>query len=238
MIVFTVDIDWAPDEVIEDTLRLFDENGVPVTVFATHRTRLLTGRARKGIEVGLHPNFNPLLEGKDRGGPGQILENMMDIYPRAVGVRSHSRTVSAPLVQEFVRQGLLYDANQICPYQSNLAPYNYCGFIRFTDFFQDDVHAMLKKRFEMETLPLGGEGLKIFCFHPVHVYLNTERSARYEKSKGGYKDAKMLRGFRNNTRVPGARDLLKQLLQHARQARESPQTLKRLAGICGKDGHL
>lgn len=35
MILFTSDIDWASDEVIEDTIQLFESNNIKCTFFAT-----------------------------------------------------------------------------------------------------------------------------------------------------------------------------------------------------------
>lgn len=31
--------------------------------------------------------------------------------------------------------------------------------------------------------PVGGDGLQIYDFHPIHVFLNTDRQIRYESAR-------------------------------------------------------
>jgi len=64
--VITIDIDWVPDKVLEYTLELLSKAGVPCTIFATHATGLLNGLDRNQFEIGIHPNFNPLLNGSKK----------------------------------------------------------------------------------------------------------------------------------------------------------------------------
>jgi hypothetical protein len=45
-VFITMDIDWACDAVLTDTLDLIDELEIPVTIFVTHQTELLN-RMRK-----------------------------------------------------------------------------------------------------------------------------------------------------------------------------------------------
>ena len=65
MIVFTSDIDWAPDEVIFDTIKIFEKFNVKCTFFCTHKSKILDECNRDLFELGIHPNFNPsLIDGK------------------------------------------------------------------------------------------------------------------------------------------------------------------------------
>jgi hypothetical protein len=41
MHLFTSDIDWAPEEVIEDTIGLFNKYGVKCTFFCTHPSAVI-----------------------------------------------------------------------------------------------------------------------------------------------------------------------------------------------------
>src|SRR5688572_22770431 len=68
-IFLTIDIDWASDEVIADTAALVEEAGVAATWFVTHDTPQI-GRLRANplFELGIHPNFNFLLDGDGRNG--------------------------------------------------------------------------------------------------------------------------------------------------------------------------
>ena len=41
MNLFTSDIDWAPEAVIEDTIELFNKYGVKCTFFCTHKSAVI-----------------------------------------------------------------------------------------------------------------------------------------------------------------------------------------------------
>ncbi|HET9013384.1 MAG TPA: hypothetical protein VFN38_16285, partial [Gemmatimonadaceae bacterium] len=107
MIAISVDVDWAPDEVIEDTLALLDQAGVCATIFATHATPLLRGLT--GHEIGLHPNFLP----HPLSSCEQVFDDLHAEYPAARGVRCHSYHQSSPLLQLFARRGMAYDSNVV-----------------------------------------------------------------------------------------------------------------------------
>ena len=61
MISFSIDVDWVNDFVLEDTLKLFEENEIKCTIFTTHKTTVLSSLNSDLFEIGLHPNFNKLL---------------------------------------------------------------------------------------------------------------------------------------------------------------------------------
>ncbi len=66
-IFLTFDLDWAHDEVINDAIDLVEAVDVPATWFVTHATPTLERlRANPKFELGVHPNFNPLLDGSSR----------------------------------------------------------------------------------------------------------------------------------------------------------------------------
>jgi len=68
-IFITIDVDWAHDKVLSDTLDLIDSYDCHATIFATHSTTILSGLKTMGnFEIGIHPNFNFLLEGNFRYG--------------------------------------------------------------------------------------------------------------------------------------------------------------------------
>lgn len=93
-IFLTIDLDWAIDAVIEQCLCMIEETGVAATVFVTHDTPLLSRmRSNARIELGLHPNFNPLLEGAPAAGDARkVMRDLQCFVPEAKVVRSHSMT--------------------------------------------------------------------------------------------------------------------------------------------------
>lgn len=104
----TFDIDWAHDDVLNDTIDLVEEAGVAATWFVTHDTPVLKRlRDNPKFELGIHPNFNYLLEGGDRNGCNarEVIERLRVIVPEATSVRSHSMTQSTGLLDLFVRGG-------------------------------------------------------------------------------------------------------------------------------------
>ena len=68
-VFLTFDIDWASDFVLEYCIDLIESAQVKATFFVTHETPLLERlRENPNFELGIHPNFNPLLEGDFRYG--------------------------------------------------------------------------------------------------------------------------------------------------------------------------
>lgn len=196
-IYLTFDTDWADDAVIRDTVDLLDARDVPATVFVTHASPLLARlAAHPRIEVGLHPNFNGLLEaGRHEHDAAAVLALLHETYPGAVSVRSHSLFQSSGLHQLFAGRRLLFEVNQFIPAWSGVAcrPYReITGMVRVPYFWEDDVHVLalacgLVSGWEIDSL-LDTPGLKVFDFHPVHVFLNTEHMDRYGRSRDHLRD--------------------------------------------------
>ena len=66
-IFLTFDIDWCSDELLLYALNFIEEYKLKATFFVTHETGLLERmRDNENIELGIHPNFNPLLSGDFR----------------------------------------------------------------------------------------------------------------------------------------------------------------------------
>ena len=68
-IFLTFDLDWCSDEVLEYTLNLLEQFNVKAIFFITHYTKLLDRmKKNESFELGIHPNFNFLLNGDFRYG--------------------------------------------------------------------------------------------------------------------------------------------------------------------------
>ena len=174
----TFDIDWAPDYVLQPLLQRLTDAQVQVTLFVTHRTSLLDGLDPTRFELALHPNLQDSLS------LGQTLAPLRDYLPNANGVRFHRLVQSTPLLGELGQAGLLYDASQLVPYQPHLQPYTFPPpLVRIPYHWEDDVHAMGGRPWTHDHLGLGSEGLKIFDFHPIHVFLNSQDLSRYKAAK-------------------------------------------------------
>ena len=187
----TIDIDWADDAILADTIDLVEAFNVPATWFVTHDTPLLQRlRGTSDFELGIHPNFNFLLGGDGRAGrdAAEVVERLLSIVPEAKSVRSHSTTQSSGLLDLFTRCGLTHECNSFIPVQSDieLKPWLlWSGLTRVPYFWEDDVACLYGSADAGQMSELVKlAGIKVFDFHPIHVFLNTENIARYEQTRG------------------------------------------------------
>jgi hypothetical protein len=181
IIYLTFDIDWVSDKIISHTISILEDYGLNATFFATHDSQLLKTLSLKKYEIGLHPNFDL--------GNGQYdinaLEKLKEIYPSAVGTRSHSLFFSSRVLQSMQVCGLQYESNIFLWRHEELHLTKRTKTIDSIPFnWSDDKHVELECPFSMDTFPqLNQSGLNIFNFHPVHIYLNTDVYSRYETAK-------------------------------------------------------
>lgn len=219
MISFTCDVDWAAEAVLADTIALFEKYGVKCTFFSTHHSEALSKSNKKLFEIGLHPDFNPLLHGDSGKSAEDIIDDIIEIHPDVKGVRSHSMFQSMQIMQKYADKRLLYDANYFVPYHSGLKPYKlWNSMVRIPYNWEDDVHWAYGYTFESSRINLEDPGLNIFNFHPIHIYLNTENKFRYREAKKYSQQPDKLITYRNNE-VPGTRDLLISLLKYCKANR-------------------
>lgn len=186
--LITLDIDWAPDFVVESVASELRARGVRATWFVTHGGAALDSlRAEPGLfELGLHPNFLP---GSTHGAtPLEVLSNLLALVPEAVSMRSHAVVQSAPILRTVIAETpLLVDSTLFLPDMAHIRPVEQLGagrkLLRVPFFWADD--------HEMERSPpdwhlarhLGVEGLKVFLFHPIHLFLNSADFSTYAALK-------------------------------------------------------
>lgn len=215
----TIDIDWAHDEVIADTLTLIAEAGVAATWFVTHATPVLADiRATPGQELGLHPNFNPLLDGTPGSAKDKLLQ-LHDIVPEAVCVRSHSLVRSSRLSVMFRELGMTHESNYFLPPSAghNVRPWtDFTGILQVPIRWEDDVR-LLDPTIGEPLAHLGKLTPLTVDFHPIHVFLNTSSIADYEHSRPAAHDPAVLREQRREPGTGGSRDRFLNLLAAARQ---------------------
>jgi hypothetical protein len=220
VIYLTFDIDWACDEVLADTIDLVEEADVCATWFVTHDTPLLKRlRDNPKFELGIHPNFNNILAGMPEHANGMSAEETVDrllsLVPEAKSVRSHSMTQSSVLLKLFLDKGLTHDCNHFIPHQAGieLRPwYLWTDLIKVPYFWEDDASVIYGENLGEIAQLTQRKGLKVFDFHPIHVFLNTERMERYEESRPFHRLPEKLLSFRNNETL-GVRTALKTLLE-------------------------
>ena len=200
----TFDIDWASVEVLNYTVDLLEQYNAKATFFVTHETPVLDRlKASESFELGIHPNFNFLLNGDFRYGKNykEVIQYYLEMVPDAVSVRSHSLTQSASIIDEFIAKGLKYDLNLLLMHLSEMdlkpIPYYHDGFTRLPYYWEDDTHILYNREVEVEQL-LMRKGLKIFDFHPIHVFLNTSDLKQYDAARPYLQNFDKLQEFKNS----------------------------------------
>jgi len=192
-VFLTFDVDWAHDDVILDTIDLLEAADLSATWFITHDTPVLARlRQNPKFELGIHPNFNWLLAGDICNGkdPKEVVSWMMDLVPEAKCVRSHSMMQSSGLLDVFASAGLTHDVNHFIPASvgAELRPWTlWNGMTRVPYFWEDDIACIYESKGRNEPTVTDaartGQGVKVFDFHPIHIFLNTEDLQRYERTR-------------------------------------------------------
>ncbi|KIX11500.1 polysaccharide deacetylase WbmS family protein [Dethiosulfatarculus sandiegensis] len=207
MISLTLDTDWVPDAVLSDTMDLLAEHNQRCTAFCTsdYPAVLL-----KGHEAALHPNYH-----NREISEAEHLKSLLELYPKAKGVRAHTLYIHGRLITAtYPEAGLLYSSDYMMLYQKDIKPIPMLGLWQMPIFFAD---ASWLRDLERNQAPklndfdLALPSLMVFCFHPIHIYVNTPDVAFYESIKKDYQNPARLRELRNRSR-PGVRDLFMELL--------------------------
>ena len=219
MLAFTSDIDWAPEEVIADMLSLFEAHRVKCTLFCTHKSKVIDNCNRELFELAIHPNFNPVLEGKGTASFKAVFDELKNIFPEAKGIRSHSLAQSSHILSYACENGIEYDSNILIPYANYLKPFNYWyNLVRIPYNFIDDAHWLYGNSFDDPKIDIKDSSiLNVLDFHPIHVFLNSERESTYLSAKQDYHNSEKLLKFRNKSDTKGTRDLLLKLLEDVKK---------------------
>jgi len=207
LIAIVFAIDWAPDEIIQYCIDLLEEYEVKATFFATHHSEYLKSLDSTRYEIGIHPNFN------DGGDYNRIIKELKTVYPKAIGVCSHSLFQSSKILQLFIDNGLKYEMNTYVPLQEGLRPFTRLkGIVSIPFYWGDDGHFSTKAVFGLSELRIHEKGLKVCAFHPIHVFMNTNSVEHYDSFKAFYQEADILKKCRNSER--GIQTLFIHLLQY------------------------
>lgn len=211
----TFDVDWAHDEIIADVLELVDKFNVRTTWMLTHKTEVLLDYAQPNmLELGIHPNFNYLLSGDFRLGrsASEVVSRLLDFVPDAKTVRSHSLCQSSRLSKIFFDFGIKFESNDYIPACEVDEVYPWAlelGIVKVPYFFSDELSCIRNP--EPTEYLIARNGIKVFNFHPIHVFLNTESLERYEQTRPLHHMPKELINYRYEGY--GARSRLIELLE-------------------------
>lgn len=221
-IFLTFDIDWASDEVLEYCIDMVEKANVRATWFVTHETRLLRRlRANPNFELGIHPNFNPLLEGDFAYGKNykDVLKHFLNIVPEAKSMRSHSLGISSRILLEAKNKGITHESNICIPMMATsageggfLKPFeNWERLIRCPYHWADDVVHWYDNKVSLKEILLQSEDYLMISFHPINIFLNTESLEHYESARKYFHNYRELKRLYNHSTY-GSCEALKDVL--------------------------
>lgn len=185
--ILTLDIDWAPDFVIDSVAKILIEKNVQATWFVTHDSESIQKLRENSnlFELGIHPN---MLNGSTHGKTeDEVLRYVKKIVPEAVSMRTHGLYQTSNFLTLAAKEyGILNDVSLFLPRTAYIQPHviKWNGILlnRIPYFWEDDSEMFEKK--PLWTLlddSLKVQGIKVFDFHPIHIALNTDKFERYKK---------------------------------------------------------
>lgn len=224
--IVTLDVDWAPDFIVDDVASLLVGGRVASTWFVTHASPAVERLRERAeiVELGIHPNFLP---GSTHGSTtAEVLSTVFSIVPEAVSTRSHAVYQHGPLLQHFARNTpLRLDSSIFLPGMPHIRPvrltYAERTLVRVPFFWADD-HELGSPSPAWSLEPMKRvPGLKVMAFHPVHVYFNFSDEHQYVAMKQAVPDLKVLTRDAAKPFVnpgPGVRTLFAELAGHMSEA--------------------
>lgn len=183
-----IDIDWAPDFLIDETATMLAAAGVKATWFVTHESAALERlRDRPELfELGIHPNCLP---GSTHGsGDAECLEHVKSIVPEAVSMRTHGLYQTTNFLVRAARDfGIRFDLSLVCHRAEGASThqFKYAGvqLVRVHCYWEDDFEFFQDPPcWTFRGDAIRWEAVRIFAFHPVHVALNSSSPDVYERA--------------------------------------------------------
>ena len=173
-LIVTIDLDWACEPAIELTLLAMEELGIPVTVFATHRSAAVESRADT-LEVGLHPYF-----GGDDSSHGSTIAAVVDHVtriPHNLKAFRYHRFAGSNETNSAMRAAGMTISSNVCTDLETIPPFrSRCGLLEVPIFMEDGGYLQqghpLHGSLQLDRALLT-DGIKVLLLHPMHFALNT-----------------------------------------------------------------
>ncbi len=189
--VLTFDIDWSPDFVIESVAQTLIDKGIRATWFVTHDSPGIRKLLKNNdiFEFGIHPNFLP--HTSQGSNENEVMDYCTKLLPNSKIIRTHALFQSTYLLRKLVKEYKIdIDVSLFLPETPNLLPHmirfdsQNKALIRVPYFWEDDLEMYnTSKSFDVKNPKYHVKGLKVFDFHPILIFLNSESMDDFETLK-------------------------------------------------------
>lgn len=132
--------------------------------------------------------------------------------------RSHSLLSSSPVTKALYDCGIRYELNCYIEPHKGICVYPWIlqGVLQIPFFYEDDISLMSKTDHAPAFyLDHGIKMYRVFNFHPIHLFLNSESLERYERIRENYHNFTVLKKNVNHSSY-GILDFFKELVETAK----------------------
>lgn len=217
-LIVTIDLDWASEAAIIETVDFFKSQNIPVTIFATHNSAYIEKNMHQ-VEVGLHPFFD--ISSSHGTSVNQVVNHVIGLSHNLSAFRCHRFAISNASMAAMVRAGMLISSN-VCTDLEVVSPFkNRFGILEVPVFFEDG--GFLWRGYSLainEKLEnaIRDPREKVLLIHPMHFVINTpnfEYMVKIKRSLDRYQWNDMSLHKLNSLRWKGRgiRDVLIELIQ-------------------------
>ncbi len=235
-VAVTVDLDWAPEAAIEETLGFFRERHIPVTVFSTHPSAYITENLSH-LEVGLHPYFAP--DSSHGATIEEVVRTVTALPHNLPAFRCHRFSVCNESLKALHAAGLKISSN-VCTDLELLPPFrDRFRLLEIPIFLEDGGYLFQKRPLSVDhslERKLMAPGVRVVLLHPMHFAINTPhfaymREIKRSVTRSEWNQMTRARLERLRWRGRGVRDFLVDLLTTARQLAIPMTTLGEIARL-------
>lgn len=211
MIILTIDLDWAPEAAVIETLDVLKE--FTPTVFTTHTSKAL---CQYSVDIGLHPYFD---SASSHGSTIEETVNYITGLPHTLkAYRCHRFQTSNLIDEAMVKAGMVLSSN-VCTDLEVIAPFkNRLGILEVPIFMEDGGYLLRNHSLRLDNTlkqKLLSPGIKVLLIHPMHFALNSPsftymRAIKDNLSREEWNQLEDLKTLRSSKR--GIRDLILDIL--------------------------
>jgi hypothetical protein len=172
-LIITIDLDWACEPAIEETLSFFLDRMIKPTLFITHHSKAVEHLFEK-LEVGLHPFFGA---NSSHGTSITEVVNYVTSLPHNLkAFRSHRFGICNLSKQAMIDAGMRISSN-VCTNLETISPFfDRNGLLEVPIFLEDGGYLWLKQSLQLNpnvTKALQELTPKVILIHPMHFVINT-----------------------------------------------------------------